>query len=248
MTLTVVILTRRADSAIRKNLSLLTFADEILVVTDQEPQKGLVLPKKIRLLHHPLNHNFAAQRNYALEQAQGEWVLFIDEDEVVTPALAKEIQVAIKDDIHQGFLLRRLDRFYRHVLYHGETGHIWLLRLGRKNAGHWSRPVHERWEVRGPVGRLENPLWHHRANLTRGFLERMALYGPIDAPVLNREGKRFSFFRLFVYPKAKFIKNFFVKLGFLDGTLGLFHAYLMSLQSLTTRVYQWQKESLPSSN
>jgi len=69
----------------------------------------------------------------------------------------------------------------------------------------------------------------------------MIRYSPLDAGQLSQENKPFTYWRLQFNPKAKFIQNYFLKLGFLDGYLGLFQAYLMSVQSLTVRVFQWQK-------
>lgn len=241
MSLTAVILTKQADSSLRKNLNLLTFADEILVITDQIPVKNLSLPKKINILHHSLNHNFAAHRNYALSKAKGGWILFLDEDELINSRLASEIKSAIKNDTLNGYYLPRYDSFYNQTLKFGETGKISLLRLGKRGEGQWIRPVHEKWQIKPPTGKLTNPILHQRQNLTTGFIERMILYCPIDARTLEKENKPFSYFRLFVNPISKFFLNYVLKLGFADGLLGLFHAYLMSLQSLTVRIYQWEK-------
>jgi hypothetical protein len=71
----------------------------------------------------------------------------------------------------------------------------------------------------------------------------MNYYAGIDAQVLGKEGKPFSWFRLFIYPSAKFIANYFFKGGVLDGLPGLFLAYLMAVQSLTVRVFQWKNKS-----
>ena len=59
--------------------------------------------------------------------------------------------------------------------------------------------------------------------------------------MLTIEGKPFSWFRLLFYPLAKFKLNYIFKAGFLDGTAGLFLAYLLAVQSLSVRVFQWQQ-------
>ena len=69
----------------------------------------------------------------------------------------------------------------------------------------------------------------------------MALYGQIDSKILVSEHKPFSWFRLFIYPLAKFKQNYLFKAGFLDGTAGLFQAYLLAVQSLSVRVFQWEQ-------
>lgn len=238
-TLSVVILTRQANSALGRHLNILGVADEVIIVSDQIPKRG-TLPKKVKIYHHPLSNNFSSQRNYALKLATSDWVLFLDDDEKPSSDLLKEIPKVLDQKI-DGFRIKRLDIFYNQVLQHGETGKTKLIRLAQKNAGTWHRPVHEYWKIDGKIVDLKSSLYHFRHNLTAGFISRIGHYSILDAPALFKEGKPFSFFRLLFLPTAKFIRNYFFYLGFLDGFLGLFHAYLMSVQSLTVRVVQWEK-------
>lgn len=238
-TLTVVILTRLANSALSRHLNILGIADEVIIVSDQEPKK-FTLPKKVKIFHHPLGNNFASQRNFALSMANTDWVLFIDDDEFLTQSLVHEIHNAISSKDAAGFRLRRIDSFYNQPLRFGESGKTYLLRLAKANAGSWKRSVHETWQVKGKIIDLINPIDHKRSDLTSGFIQRMAFYSPIDSLSLNQEGKKFSYYRLLFYPFGKFIRNYFLFIGFLDGLLGLFHAYLMMIQSFTVRIYQWE--------
>lgn len=238
-TLSVVILTRLANSALGRHLNILGIADEVLIISDQKPQKG-TLPKKVKILHHPLGDNFASQRNYALKMVTSDWVLFLDDDEKPSANLLKEIPKAINEEI-DGFRVKRLDIFYDQILQHGEPGRTKLIRLAQKKAGTWRRPVHEYWKIEGRLSDLKSPLYHFRNSLTSGFISRISHYSILDAPALHKEGKPFSLFRLCFFPAVKFIRNYVFYLGFLDGMLGLFHAYLMAIQSLTVRVVQWEK-------
>ena len=225
MGLTTVILTNKPQKNINSVVASISFSDEILIYPC-----GVIA-------------NFAAQRNQALKLAKNDWVLFVDDDEEVKPKLAREIQTAINKTDFSGFYLRRLDQYHHQVLLHGETGSIKLLRLAKKNAGAWVRPVHEIWQVAGATGELAEPLIHNRAELTTPFIERVIFYGPIDAKALTTENKPFSYWRLLFNPLVKFMVNYQLRLGFLDGTLGLFQAYLMSIQSLSVRVFQWSEKS-----
>lgn len=218
-----------------ETIKSLQFADEIIVIHDGDiPEHNL----DIKIYSHPLNGDFASQRNYALEKAKGEWVLFVDSDEIVSPQLAKEILGAIDQPNISGYYLKRVDSFYNQTLRHGETGDIKILRLAKKDAGKFCRPVHEYWKVDGQTETLKHPLLHIRPDFTASFMDKIGYYSPMDAKVLAKEGKPYSVFRLLFYPKAKFFKNYIFKLGFLDGLLGLFHAYMMAVQSLSVRVCQ----------
>lgn len=238
-TLCVVILTRQANSAIGRHLNTLGIADEVIIISDQKP-KTSVLPKKVKIYHHPLTNNFASQRNYALKLATSDWVLFLDDDEKPSNNLIREISRSLGNEF-DGFRLKRIDSYYNQILIYGETGRTKLLRLGKRTEGRWHRPVHETWKIKGKIKDLEFPLYHLREDLTSGFISRMSHYSLLDAPVLHKEGKPFSVSKLLFLPLAKFLRNYLFYLGFLDGTLGLFHAYLMSVQSLTVRVVQWEK-------
>ncbi len=240
MGLTAVILTNQEIVNIRETIDSVSFANEIILVKDGHP----ILPKVFKeftIFFRPLADDFAGQRNYGLSRANEDWVLFVDDDEIVTAKLAEEINRAIKSEKFSGYFLRRLDRYHSQILNHGETGKMKILRLARKTAGRFVRPVHEVWEVKGKKGELHPPLFHERGELVAPFIERMVHYGPIDAKELTKEGKTFSLARLLLNPIGKFFLNYNIKLGFLDGYAGLFQAYLMSVQSLSVRVFQWPK-------
>ena len=226
MGLSVIVLTNKKPVEIKRTLDSVSFADEVILIPDRKV---------------PLT-DFSTARNSGLSKARNDWVLFVDDDEVVSQELATEIKAAITPpSLFSGFYIRRLDKYHGQVLHHGETGNTKIIRLGKKSAGRFFRPVHEVWKINGLVGALKNALIHERGELVAPFMDRMIRYSPLDAGQLTRENKPFTYWRLILNPKAKFILNYFLKFGFLDGYLGLFQAYLMSVQSLTVRVFQWQK-------
>ncbi len=222
MTITAIIITNQ-EKLNKFLLESLSFVDEVIVVIDSS-----VI-------------DFAAQRNFALAKSTSDWVLFVDDDEYVGQELAREIPLTIASSKEAAFLIKRLDVVFHQTLSHGETGHIKMVRLARRNAGKFIRPVHEIWKINGRVGELQSPLYHIKDHFISEFIGRMSHYGQIDSQILTQEDKPFSYFRLLFYPKAKFFQNYLFKLGFLDGLVGFFQAYLMSIQSLTVRVFQWEK-------
>ncbi len=242
MSLTAIIL-NGSSSLPDKTIASVNFADEILLIQDSSRAKlSKPIPKNIKVFNRNLDNDFSAQRNFAIGKATSDWLLFVDSDEVVSPSLAKEITSHIQSEKYAGYYLPRLDVFYDRTLKFGETGSIKLLRLARKNAGYFTRSVHEKWIISGQTSTLANPLFHLKQNLVSGFIGRIILYSKLDAEELSKENKNFTNFKLILNPLGKFIQNYFFRLGFLDGTLGFFHAYLMSLQSLSVRIYQWQSK------
>lgn len=236
-------------------LKSIAFADEIVIVIDspsviptrlpagRAPTRNPTLTPPTKIFFRPLNHDFASQRNFALEKAKSDWVLFVDDDEYVGSELAGEIISAIKNKKFIGYLLHRQDVVFHQPLFHGETGNLRILRLAKRTAGKFQRSVHEVWKVSGRVGELSSPLYHNKDHFVSEFIGRILHYGQIDSQMLTAEGKPFSWFRLLINPLAKYKFNYLFKAGFLDGTAGLFQAYLMGVQSLSVRVFQWENRN-----
>ncbi len=201
-------------------LELLKFGDELIV----EYSKTL--------------ESFAEKRNKALAKAKGDWVLFVDDDEIVSRELAEEILLAINSPIFSGFNLKRVDTVFNEEQKHGEVGNIKILRLAKKKSGEFKRSVHEVWKIQGKIKTLKNPLYHIKDSFVSEFISRMSFYGPLDAASLKSENKNFSYFKLLFLPVAKFVNNYIVKEGYRDGYPGLFLSYLMSIQSLSVRIFQ----------
>jgi glycosyltransferase involved in cell wall biosynthesis len=202
---------RDSSSAIKS----LRWCDEIIELTDS------------------VNDDFATARNRGLERARGEWVLFVDSDEVVTRQLEQEIRNRTKINNHDGYYLRRDDYFWGRKLKFGETARVKLLRLGKKTAGEWKRPVHEYWDIKN-AGELINHLQHYPHPTISEFIKSINYYSDIDA-------KEFRFKPLDLFkPLVKFFQNYVLRLGFLDFTPGLVVAFMMSLQSLIVRVKSYE--------
>jgi glycosyltransferase involved in cell wall biosynthesis len=180
--------------------------------------------------------DFSQQRNYAFEKTLGDWIFFVDADEVVSTELAKEItEIITKNKVFDGFSLKRDDIFLGKTLRFGETAHINFCRLVKKGKGVWQGLVHERLEVRGKTGVLKNRLLHYsHANLTE-FLEKINSYSTYRAMELKAKGEKTSFFDILWHFNAKFILNYFIRFGFLDGFLGLVMALMMSFHSFLVR-------------
>lgn len=124
-------------------------------------------------------------------------------------------------------------------LNRGETAGVRLLRLAKKEAGEWQRPVHEVWQIGDKLGELKNPLLHYPHPTAKEFLEEINFYTSLNAQVLYKEGMKVAFWQIIAYPVAKFITNYLFKLGFLDGMAGFLMAIFMSFHSFLTRAKLW---------
>ncbi len=256
-----VVLTHNDEKTVLATLESLSWCDEVLVVDDYSTDKTAQMAKKSGALVHKrhLNDDFAAQRNFGLSKAKGEWVLFMDSDEVVPKELADEIKQLIESVIpakagihddgspirsgmtrYNGFYLKRKDYLFGKWLNHGETSRVRLLRLAKKEAGQWVRPVHEVWDVHGSVGELSTAIQHFPHQNVAQFLEEINRYSTLNARYLYAQKIRVSWWQVVGYPVGKFFVNYIFYLGFLDGTPGAMVAILMSFHSFLSRAKLWQ--------
>ena len=186
-------------------------------------------------LNQPGITDFAKARNQAMAKVTTDWVLFKDSDETVTPKLGKEIAIAVKNK-RFNYQLKRQDFFEGRKLGFGETAAVRLIRLIQPGSGKWQGKVHEVFVSRLPVKTLSRPLLHERQITFSQLFERLNYYSDLRAKELFDAGADFSILQLLFFPKLKFVHNYFLRLGFLDGVPGLMLAVLMSWHSLMVRV------------
>ncbi|HSD98451.1 MAG TPA: glycosyltransferase family 2 protein [Patescibacteria group bacterium] len=242
MSISAVVLTKNEERNIESCLKDLEFCDEIIVIDDNSTDATVELARKngARVIVHSLENSFALQRNFGLEKAREEWVLFVDADERVSEKLKNEILEKIQNNKYVGFFLKREDVMWRKVLRHGEQGKIQLLRLAKKENGKWKGKVHEMWDIHGSVQTLDNALRHHPHPTIAEFLQEINFYSTLRSQELFENGKHANLIDILIYPKVKFIQDYFWKMGFLDGIQGFLAAILMSFHSFLVRGKLWQ--------
>jgi glycosyltransferase involved in cell wall biosynthesis len=245
-TISVVILTKNEEKNIKDCIQSLEFCDEIIILDDYSTDKTLEVVKRIsderiKSFQHHLNQDFSQQRNLGLSKATCAWVLFVDADERVPEKLKKEIEIAVLSGYtYNGYFLKRQDVMWGKKLTHGETANITLLRLAKKDVGVWKGPVHETWNVKGKVGELSSPLEHYPHQTLKEFIREIDWYSSLRAKELHNQKIRSNFFSTILYPKVKFIQNYFLRMGFLDGIQGFLVACVMSLHSFLVRAKLYQ--------
>lgn len=237
--LSVVILTHNDDEHIERCLESVKWCDEIIVIDDNSTDKTARIAGRTgaTVLFHKLNNDFSEQRNFGLAKAQGDWVLFIDSDEVVSTGLSREIKEAMRrtDNPYSGYWLSRRDWWGGRWLIHGETSKVQLLRLAKTNMGKWVRTIHEQWQVNGQIGILTEPILHYPHPNVAQFLKEINHYSSINAELLHSRGIKEPSWYILGKPIAKFFVNYVWRLGFLDGTAGAIYAIMMSFHSFLTR-------------
>jgi hypothetical protein len=176
------------------------------------------------------------QKNVALAAARGEWVLALDADEALLPALAREVQerLASPPPDATGFELNRVTFHLGRWIRHGEFFPDWQLRLFRRDAGVWAGVnPHGRVRVRGRVERLGGELAHWSYRDLADQVERIQDFSSIQARAYLAEGRPVRLRDMVLRPPARFLRAYLLKQGFRDGVPGFviaaataFHVFL----------------------
>lgn len=233
--LSAVIITLNCETALAACLGSLAFVDEIVVVDSgsQDGTVALAQSRGARVIQKDWM-GFGAQKRYAVEQAQHDWVLCIDSDERVTPELAAEIKRTLAQPRHEAYEFPRRNRFLGRYLRHGEGYPDWSLRLFNRRHAAWSDDtVHEKVVTTVSVGHLQGDLLHDSAADLDSYLAKQNRYTTLAAERLYAEGKRAGAAALLLSPLLRFVKFYFFRLGLLDGLPGLVHILIGCQNSYT---------------
>jgi len=224
-------ITLDAARTLDRSLASVAWADEIVVVDagSRDETEAIARAHGARVLRRAWS-GFGAQKQRAVEAARGPWILSLDADEVVSPALARSIRERTAEPA--GFPAFRVPRHTRFLgRWLGSRGwwREWKVRLFRKGRAHFDgRPVHERLEVEGSVGTLEGPLLHDPWRDMEHRLEKHNRYTTLEARLLFDEGRRSGPLAPFREALRWFVKAYLKRGGFLYGWAGLVDAGIES--------------------
>jgi len=230
VTLSVVIITHNEEANIARTLSsvqpLVSGEGEIIIVdcgsTDRTVEIAQSYGAKV---FAEAWKGYAAQKNFALDKASGDWILSLDADEEVESDLAAELANAVsRVGSPAGYWISRKNFFLGRWIRHGGYWPDPKMRLFRRGMARFEdRAVHEDAHLtEGIAGHLKGSLLHHSYPTLADYLDHMNRYSSLGAEMAAAKGKaRFSFFNIVLRPAATFIYNYTFRLGFLDGHEGL---------------------------
>ena len=220
-------------------LDTLSSCDECIVVdggsTDTTAQ--IARGKGARVVSHSFE-GFGAQKGFALSLATGDWVLSIDADERLPPALVQEIRNAIASGGADAYELPRRSSFCGRVMDHSGWSPDYVLRLFRRDKAYLSPDlVHERVICNGTVLRLKEPLVHDPVRRLEDALSRMDRYSTAGAEQLLAGGQSVSFMSGISHGMWTFIRTYVLRAGFLDGREG----FLLAVANAEGTYYRYMK-------
>lgn len=252
--LTAIVTTLNEEGNIGECLATLSFADEILVVDSYSTDGTVAIAAAfsgVRVLQHEYAGN-GPQCNWAMDQAAHPWVLIVDADERVTPALAREIRDLLETGPSADqYFLRRDNIFLGRVIRHSGWGQDRLVRLLRSGSARYpEQRVHADIHPDGPTPTLDAPLLHHTFRSMPQYLEKLHRYAEWGARDLAQEGRSAGLPEIALRPAWRFFRMFVLEAGFLDGLHGFVVCALQSYGVFLKWARLWEirrSEPAPSS-
>ena len=222
--LTVVILTKNEEKNIVDVIeNAKKVSDKVLIVDSGSTDKTVELAEAngAKVVYRAWDNDFAAQRNFALEHVQTEWVLYLDADERINDELAESIKKVAKDSKKKMYrFIRRNSAFGKDFKY-GVLGPDSVVRMFPKDKVHWDDKVHERPVGDLPVITLQGFLKHYTYKDFDQYISKMNSYSTIGAQNYKDKNKKVGVIKDFVLrPFFAFFKMYVLKKGFLEGWLG----------------------------
>ncbi|MBX9871242.1 MAG: glycosyltransferase family 2 protein [Burkholderiaceae bacterium] len=223
--LSVILITKNEASNIEACLRSVAFADEIVVLDSGSSDGTVEIARRLgaRVEITADWPGFGPQKNRALALASHPWVLSLDADERVPPALQAEILAVV----HGGgeiaaWEIPRLTQFCGQWIHHCGWTPDHVLRLFRREAARFSNDlVHERVLVAGgTVGRFKTSLLHYSYPTPSHYWRKLEQYSQAWAQQRHQAGQRTSMSRAVAAGVVAFIRSYLLRLGILDGAMG----------------------------
>lgn len=232
------------EKKIERCLSSLTWCDEIVLMDSFSTDRTLEIASKFTdNIYQQEWMGYVGQRNLVREKASHPWILYVDSDEEISPALREAIIREFENgtDPYVGYEFPRIVYFLGRWIKHGEWYPDIKLRLFKREFGRTEGiEPHDKVVVNGQVKRLEEPVFHYTYGEISDQLRTMNRFSSIAAQQRFVQGRRFKKIDLLLHPFFRFIKGYFLKGGILDGMHGFIIAMSCSFTAFAKYAKHWE--------
>ncbi|MGY0392979.1 glycosyltransferase family 2 protein [Bizionia sp. KMM 8389] len=240
--LTAIIITKNEIHNIEGVIASVSFADEILVVdsfsTDGTFEKAKSL--NVTAIQRAFTYH-AEQKNWIIPQAKHQWILIVDADERITPALQADIQTTLSNpQEHVAYWIGRMNHFMGKRVHYSGWRNDKVIRLFKRDACRYDdRRVHEEIIANGTVGKLKAKLYHNTYTSLDAYMEKMNRYATKQAEDYDKKTGALTPYHFIIKPFWGFFKHYVVQSGFRDGVVGLTIGYIQAYVVFMRYVKLW---------
>ncbi len=241
--LSVIFLTRNEEDVLEKSLeSIKEIADELVLVDSGSDDTTVAIAKKYgAVVYTQAFKDYASQRNFAMQKAKGDWVLYLDADEVATAEFRKEVSAILENPIHKSaYFLQRKNYF---------LGRDWqftdkMVRLFyKKDFIVWEGVVHESAKVKGEVGIINAPVLHFTHRNLSQMLTKTNKWSEYEAKLrFDASHPQMNAVRFIRVMVTGFWQSYIKEKGYKNGTEGLIEGIYQSFSLFITYAKLWEMQ------
>ncbi len=223
--ITAVVLSYNGERLLDKCLESLSFCESVLVVDSGSSDNTLKIAEacKATVVYNKWE-GFPQQLTFAMGHIKTPWFFILDQDEICPPELARALQeAAANTEGKVAYEVPRSSWYFDRFMKHSGWSPDYMPRLGQVGKMNFVPEAHVRYETLGPSGKISAPGAHIVHYPYTGFnnqLDKLNSYADIGAGFLRSRGKKGSMLSAIAHSWWRFMKMYFLRLGFLDGRAG----------------------------
>ncbi|MBI2420755.1 MAG: glycosyltransferase family 2 protein [Candidatus Levybacteria bacterium] len=241
-----IIITKNAENLIADCIDSLSFCEEVIVVDSKSEDRTREIATKMgaKVFEYD-SSDFSKMRNFGLKMASGEWIMYVDSDERVTPSLREEITKSTNNPTNKyvGFRIKRKNFYF--------GNHEWpyiehLERVLKKDKLEgWYGRLHESPKVKGDVGTLEGYLLHYTHRNLTSMVNKTIEWSKIEAELRYNAGHpKMTWWRFSRVMLTAFLDSYVRQGGWRVGVVGLIESMYQSFSIFVTYARLWEMQNI----
>lgn len=241
--ISVVVLTKNEEDRIQACLESVKWANEIIIVDDGSEDETLKIARNYaQKIISSRNADFSERRNQGMEQAHGEWILYLDADERVLKSLKEELQKSVENSQNSAYAISRRNIIFGQEVSYGPYKKDWMIRFFKKaDFKTWVGKVHEYATFDGNLGYTKNSLLHLTHRSVDHFIFKTLSWSDIYANLLKESNHpKIVSWRLFRILLTESFKQGIIRKGFFSGTIGVIDSILQVFSQFVTYSKLWE--------
>ncbi|MBI2028376.1 MAG: glycosyltransferase family 2 protein [Candidatus Levybacteria bacterium] len=242
-----IVVVKNEEDMIADCLDSISFCDEMIVIDGGSEDRTVEIAKKMNAkVFKYISSDFSKIRNFGLKKSTGEWVLYVDADERVSPLLNEEVVKSIGnlENKYDGYFIKRKN-FYLGTSDKNEWPYIESLeRLFRKDKLEgWYGRLHESPKINGELGHLDGYLLHYTHRDLSSMIEKTIEWSQIEAELrLNSGHPKMTWWRFPRVMLITFLDSYIRQKGWRIGTIGLIESLYQSFSIFITYARLWEMQ------
>ncbi len=239
--ITALAITLNEEENVKRYVQSLSFADEIIFIDSNSTDATVDIAKELGVIVIQRKFDdFSSQRNFAMQQAKNDWIVFFDLDETISSELGKEIVSKISQNNFVAFYAQSNFFFMEEKIKHGSWRSKKSIKVFNKNFCKYNGDlVQETIIANGKTASLKERFTHYDYKNFDHYNNKLNLHSKLEAKALYTNNLRPNAYHFFVRPMSSFLSQYLFRLGFLDGKEGFILAYIHSFAIFKRYLQLW---------